>query len=63
MVVLFAWAWAPFYPVSTGCGFCNNLERIPHALLFLQEFYDITKRVLKIQEKRIEIVTLSTLME
>jgi len=35
-------AWAPFYPVSTGLGFGNNLERIPHALLFLQEFYDIT---------------------
>jgi hypothetical protein len=42
MVVLFSWAWAPFYPVSTGLGFGNNLERIPHALLFLQEFYDIT---------------------
>jgi hypothetical protein len=35
-------AWAPFYPASTGHGIWMILERIPHALLFLQEFYDIT---------------------
>jgi hypothetical protein len=46
-------AWAPFYPVSTGCGFGSNL-RIPHAASFLQEFYDITKKALQRNTVKLE---------